>query len=79
MKKLGSQIAIAAVCCILGFMIAYQFKLLSKQENNVSTSNNGVEVTAEIAQYQKEKLDLDSKINDLQAQIKKISDHRGRF
>lgn len=71
MKKLGSQIAIAAVCCILGFMIAYQFKLLSKQENNVSTSNNGVEVTAEIAQYQKEKLDLDSKINDLQAQIKK--------
>lgn len=71
MKETSSQIAIAAVCCILGFMLAYQFKLLGKQENNVMKNNNGMQVTAEIAQYQKEKADLDTKINYVQVQIKK--------
>ncbi|NYC93954.1 hypothetical protein [Clostridium acetobutylicum] len=29
MKKFGAQIGVAFVCCILGFMIAHQLKIVS--------------------------------------------------
>ena len=56
MRKLTSQISMALVCGILGFMLAYQFKVLMKQENTFNLSReNGTDITVEIEQYKKEK------------------------
>ncbi|WP_123053534.1 DUF881 domain-containing protein [Clostridium sp. JN-1] len=71
MRKVSSQISIAVVCGILGFMLAYQFKALMKQDNAFNLSNkNSTDVTVEIEQYKKEKDELNSKINTLENQIK---------
>lgn len=73
MKKLGSQLAVALVCCILGFMISYQFKIINIQgsvSNNTSTENKSTDITVEIEQMKKEKNDLETKVNDLQSKLK---------
>ena len=31
MKRTQSQIVVAIVCCLLGFLLAYQFKVLAKE------------------------------------------------
>lgn len=74
MGKYKSQITVAIVCCILGFMLTYQFKMLSKREKIVGTNKNTTEVTAEIEQYKKQKETLDKSVNDLQAKVKKYED-----
>ncbi|MFL0251597.1 DUF881 domain-containing protein [Clostridium neuense] len=70
MKKLGSQIAVAAVCCILGFMIAHQLKIVSIQENNENTSRSSTEISQEVDKLSKEKGELQKKVDDLQKQVK---------
>ncbi|AYD40631.1 DUF881 domain-containing protein [Clostridium fermenticellae] len=70
MRKVNAQISVAIVCGILGFMLAYQFKTLMKQDNDFSISNNNsTDVTVEIEQYKKEKNELNAKINSLENQI----------
>lgn len=74
MGKYRSQITVALVCCILGFMLSYQFKMLNKREKLVGTSKNTTEVTAEIEQYKKQKETLEKSVSDLQAKVKKYED-----
>lgn len=72
MRKLTSQISMALVCGILGFMLAYQFKVLMKQENIFNLSReNGTDITVEIEQYKKEKSALETKVSELQDKIKR--------
>ncbi len=71
MRKVNSQISVAVVCAILGFMLAYQFKMLMKQDKTLNLNNkNGTDVTVEIEQYKKQKQELDNKVNELQNQVK---------
>jgi uncharacterized protein YlxW (UPF0749 family) len=74
MKKLGSQIMVAVVCCILGFMIAYQFKTLTKygEKSNINNANsNNSDITADIEIYKKDKIDMQKRVDELQSQVKK--------
>lgn len=70
MKKIGSQISVAIVCCILGFVTASQFRMLSRQNNSIVLSKNSADITVEIEQYKKQKDELDKKVNELQNQLK---------
>ena len=53
MKRAQSQIAVAIVCCLLGFLLAYQFKVLAK-ENAEETNYISNDVLAEIESLKKE-------------------------
>jgi len=65
-----AQISVAIVCAILGFMLAYQFKVLSKQENSFSLgSTTSTDVTIEIEQYKKQKTELEAKVSELQSKV----------
>lgn len=71
MGKVRSQVGVAVVCAILGFMVVYQFKVLMKQDKALNTTNkNSTDVTVEIEQYKKQKQELETKVNDLQNQVK---------
>ncbi|MBC2580650.1 DUF881 domain-containing protein [Clostridium sp. DJ247] len=71
MRRVKSQVSVAVVCGILGFMLAYQFKILMKQDQTLSITNkNSTDVTVEIEQYKKQKQALEQKVNDLQNQVK---------
>ncbi|MCI1943713.1 DUF881 domain-containing protein [Clostridium luticellarii] len=75
MRKFASQISVALVCCILGFMVAYQFKVLMKQENTLNLGNqSNTDVTVTIEQYKKEKKALETKVNELQNKVKGYED-----
>lgn len=70
MKKLGAQISIAVVCCLLGFMLTYQFKIVNKRQENIDVNKNDPEIVVEIEQLKKEKKDMEFKINDLQYKLR---------
>lgn len=70
MRRIGSKLAVALVCSILGFMLAYQFKMLNRYNNGNSVPNDSTDLTVEIEQYKKEKDDLNKQINQLQDKIK---------
>lgn len=70
MKKIGSQISVSIVCCILGFMIAYQFKILNNQGKGVEISQSNADITVEIEQYKKQKEEMGKKVDELQKQLK---------
>ncbi|WP_138204407.1 DUF881 domain-containing protein [Haloimpatiens lingqiaonensis] len=70
MKNLRAQISIAVVCCLLGFMLTYQFKLVNKRQEGTGTKKTDPEIVIEIEQLKKEKKDMESKINDLQYKLK---------
>lgn len=74
MKKIKSQIAVALVCCILGFMLAYQFRIISLQESNISLQGDSSQITGQIEQLKKQKDDLDKKVNELQTKLKEYQD-----
>jgi Uncharacterized protein conserved in bacteria len=72
MRRVKSQVGVAVVCVILGFMVAYQFKVLMKQDKALLNTNNknSTDVTVEIEQYKKQKQELETKVDDLQNQVK---------
>lgn len=70
MKKYSSQVAVALVCCILGFMLAYQFKLLNRQAKITKYAGNNSDITLELEQYRKQKEEMQKSIDDLQAKLK---------
>lgn len=75
MKKITSQLTVAVVCGLLGFMLTYQFQLLSKEEKQISGDNyNNTQITVELEQLKKAKTDLEKNNNDLMAQLKKYED-----
>lgn len=74
MKKLASQISVALVCCILGFMIAYQFKMLNKQQLEQGKKQASADVTVEVEEYKNAKEQLEKKVNELQNKVKEYED-----
>ncbi|MCH3964187.1 MAG: DUF881 domain-containing protein [Clostridium sp.] len=76
MRKFASQISIFIVCGILGFMLAYQSKVLMNQDNtlNLAGNNNSTDITVEIERYKTQKQELEKKVDELQGKVKKYED-----
>lgn len=74
MRKAASQATVALVCAILGFLLAYQFKVLSKNDNGKEDYSNS-NIIDEIESLKKEKEEL-IKINaELSEELKKIEEN----
>ena len=71
MKKIVSQLFVAIVCGILGFLLAYQFKVLAKTNIDKNTYNN-TEMVNEIESLKKEKEELASVNATLTEDLKKF-------
>lgn len=74
MKKVGSQIAVAVVCCILGFMLSHQLKIASMQEDKSNTNTNSPQVSQDIDKLTKEKANLQKKVDELNKQVSGYQD-----
>ena len=63
MKKYFSQVAVAVVCALLGFLLAYQFRLLNTHEKRITNNQNynQQDLTTEIEQLKKEKKNMKRK------------------
>lgn len=73
MKKTTSQIFIAIVCAVLGFLLANQFKVLN-EKNKTNNNLNNIDIIAEIDALEKEKEEL-LKINtELSTELKNLED-----
>ena len=73
MKKVKSQIIVAIVCGFLGFLLAYQFKVLSKNSKEENKYND-INVVNEIESLKKENDEL-KKINvALNENLKQLED-----
>lgn len=70
MKKFKSQMSIGIICIILGFMITYQFKMISKQSLTTDTNKNTPEIITENQQLKKSKEEMQKKIDELDAKTK---------
>jgi uncharacterized protein YlxW (UPF0749 family) len=73
-KRIISQITVASVCALLGFMLTYQFKLLSAEEMRFKSGSqytSTTEITAEIEQLKKQKEEIEKKNNELVSQLMK--------
>ncbi|MGH4140959.1 DUF881 domain-containing protein [Clostridium sp.] len=66
MKKFKSQMSIGIICVLLGFMVSYQFKMISKQNSVVDTKSNTPEIITENEQLKKSKVELQKKIDELE-------------
>lgn len=71
MKKLLSQILIALVCAFLGFMIVYQYKVLTNKIAVTEGSSNNDVLLGEISSLKKEKEELISSNSALSGEVKK--------
>ncbi|HEY5562588.1 MAG TPA: DUF881 domain-containing protein [Clostridiaceae bacterium] len=69
MSKLRSQILIAIVLMILGFMLSYEYKVLSKKYQSTPTTD--VNITEEITQLKKQRDEMTKKITELQDSVSK--------
>lgn len=70
MKRTGSQIVVAIVCALLGFLLAYQFKALTKQKNNNTYGNS--DVLAQVDSLKKEKEELEETNASLMEDLKRL-------
>lgn len=74
MKKSTSQISIAIVCALLGFLLAYQFRLLSKKNEGNIENYNKSDIITEIDGLKKEKEELVKKNNKLNEDLKTLEE-----
>lgn len=73
MKRTTSQIVVSVVCALLGFLLAYQFKLLyNKDKTNLNIQNSNV--IAEIDSLKKEKETLVKSNTALSEELKALED-----
>ncbi|MBU3111821.1 DUF881 domain-containing protein [Clostridium lacusfryxellense] len=79
MKKFKSQISIGVICILLGFMITYQFKMINKQNSTVvvQPDTNTPEIITENEQLKKSKVDMQKKIDALDAKTKEYENTAG--
>jgi len=70
MKKFRSQLSIGLICVLLGFMISYQFKMISKQNSTAETDTNTPEIITENQQLKNSKQEMQKKIDELDAKTK---------
>lgn len=73
MRKSTSQIVVAIVCALLGFLLAYQFKLLNKSDKNNSNQQNS-DIISEIEGLKKQKEELVQNNTKLLDELKKIEE-----
>lgn len=73
MKKPTSQIFVAVVCALLGFLLAYQFKILAKK-GDVNTQYNNSDILSEVENLKKEKEELVSNNANLTEELKKLEE-----
>lgn len=71
-KKLKREIAISVVLGILGFIIAYQLKYISREEKTAYDNTADVDITSEVSKLSKEKEELTEKVNALQKTVSKF-------
>lgn len=69
MKKFRSQISIGIICVLLGFMITYQFKMISKQNSATEPNKNSPEIIIENEQLKKQIEETKKKVTELDAKI----------
>lgn len=75
MKVSKSQIFIGIVCCFLGFLLTYQFKiLLSKNSQTNVTSYDSADIIAEIEALKKEKEELLTTNTQLSDELKQMEE-----
>lgn len=77
MKKFRSQISIGIICVLLGFMLTYQFKMISKQNSAAETNKNSPEIITENEQLKKSTVEMQKKIDDLDAKTKEYETAAG--
>ena len=77
MKKFRSQMSIGIICVLLGFMISYQFKMISKQSAAADTNKNSPEIITENEQLKKSKDEMQKKIDELDAKTKDYENAAG--
>ena len=74
MKVSKSQIFIAIVCALLGFLLSYQFKVLSNQNSsNISTYDQS-DIISEIETLRKEKEELVATNSKLSDELKQLEE-----
>lgn len=73
MRKIISQLVVAVVCAILGFLLTYQFKMLNQKENGLIEAQNK-DILAEIEILKKEKEELTNTNKILSEQIKGLEE-----
>lgn len=74
MKKISSQIVIALVCAMLGFLLSYQFKILNKKDKELIENYDNSDIMAEIDSLKKEKEELQKKNEAISQDLKKIEE-----
>ena len=72
MKKQSSQIYVALVCAILGFLLVYQFKQLSISKTNNNVDYSGIEISSEVEALRKEKEELSRSNVELNKRLKEL-------
>lgn len=73
MKRQTSQIFVAIVCALLGFLLAYQFKVLSLK-NDTDKKINNTDIISEVEGLKKEKEELTATNSKLSEEIKKLEE-----
>lgn len=73
MKKIVSQLVVALVCVLLGFLLTYQFKQLSRV-NGDNVNYDSTSILSEIENLKKEKEDLQKNNEILSKELKKLED-----
>lgn len=74
MKKTTSQVFVAIVCALLGFLLAYQFKVLAKNNSDGGQSLDKTNIVAEIDGLKKEKEGLQKTNSELSEKIKALEE-----
>lgn len=74
MKKVTSQVFLAIVCAILGFLLAHQFKLLNEKNKNNSVTVQNLDIIAEIDALKKEKEELTNVNKELSEELKNLEE-----
>jgi uncharacterized protein YlxW (UPF0749 family) len=69
MSKYKSQLIVSLVCCILGFMLAYQFRILNKNAGVSKVKETNTDITVELEQYKNQKAELQKNIDELQKKV----------
>ena len=79
MKVSKSQVFIAIVCALLGFLLAYQFKVLANKNNQANISNyDKNDIISEIESLKKEKEELSTTNLKLSEELKQMEESAGK-
>lgn len=69
MKKGSSKLSVAIVCAILGFLLAYQFKIIYMRNKQVDYGKQNSEIIQENEELKKQKVDYTARIDELEKKI----------